>query len=608
MILGLVQARVSSSRLPGKVLKPLAGAPMLLRQMERVMQSKKIDICVVATSTESSDDPIEALCASKGIRCFRGSLDDVLDRMYQAALPFNADHIVRMTGDCPLIDPEIIDRVIEMHTRGGHDYTTNAKAPFTFPDGLDVEVLRRDAFESAWREATLPSQREHVTPFVSKNPERFKIGKYQNSENLGHLRWTVDEQEDYELVSKIYDALYFKNPNFTTGDVLQLLSERGELLQINSHIARNEGKKSSELADKEFVATSESAKPQITIGVTCVGGVYIYDMLRALRSADDFEARIIGMDGNAESSGRLISDVFEHVPMASEDEVRYASRLKELTLTHKIDVIIFGSEAETRAAVNHREMLSGLGVKTTADNPEAAKLVTDKGALLDFLKARGIDVGAYVNFSGLSELPNILRQLGYPDRRVVLKPRDGAGSRGVLIADAGAREFVPLLKDRFCGAGSQDVLLACLRERAESLENYLAMPHIGGNVYDVDCLAKNGDAIHVVPRLRQYKNPLSPVNEGCEVAMEKDLITYVSGIVHALNIHGACDFDVARDEEGNPRILDASCRMSGSVAASFAAGVNLPAQLVRILLDLPLAVYQVQNKTKIRPVNHLIKI
>src|SRR5476649_1017963 len=150
----ILQARVSSSRLPGKVLKPILGRAMLLHQLDRVRRAGSLDDLVVATSTESGDDAIETMCAAEGIRCFRGSLNDVLDRFYQAALPFNPDYIVRLTGDCPLADPELIDRVVNFLITGGFDI---AGAAPTFPDGLDVEAMRFSILETAWREATLPS-------------------------------------------------------------------------------------------------------------------------------------------------------------------------------------------------------------------------------------------------------------------------------------------------------------------------------------------------------------------------------------------------------------------------------------------------------------------
>lgn len=239
-VLGILQARVSSSRLPGKVLKPILGVPMLRHQLDRVRRARSMDAFIVATSTDASDDAIEALCAAAGVGCFRGSLDDVLDRFYQAALAYNPQHVVRLTGDCPLIDPDLIDRVVEFYLAGNFDHAGNAVEPM-FPDGLDVEVLRFQVLEYAWRHASLPSHREHVTLFVHRSPDRFRVGSYRNVTDLSHLRWTVDEPEDFELIRRIYEALYPKNPAFTTEDILAFLSSQPDLLDLNRGIRRNEG-------------------------------------------------------------------------------------------------------------------------------------------------------------------------------------------------------------------------------------------------------------------------------------------------------------------------------------------------------------------------------
>jgi spore coat polysaccharide biosynthesis protein SpsF len=256
VILAILQARVSSSRLPGKVLKPLLGAPMIVRQLERVRRCARIDRIVVATSTDVSDDRLAKVAADAGVAVFRGSLADVLDRFHGAAQQHIPHTVVRLTADCPLADPRLIDRVIEFYLKGGYDYATNALRP-TYPDGLDVEVFRASCLEDAWREATLPSEREHVTPFIHRRPERYRIGHFAGDIDLSALRWTVDEALDFELVSTIYAALYPTKHDFGTADVLQLLEERPELKTVNTRYERNEGMKKSLQAD----AAQETQKP-----------------------------------------------------------------------------------------------------------------------------------------------------------------------------------------------------------------------------------------------------------------------------------------------------------------------------------------------------------
>ena len=248
MILAILQARVSSSRLPGKVLKPILDVPMLLRQLERLGRARKIDRLLVATSVEPSDDAIEELCRQHNIACFRGSLNDVLDRFYQAASPIKAEHVVRLTADCPLADPELIDQVINFYLDGGYDYASNS-VESSFPDGLDVEVFKFSCLEQAWHEARLPSQREHVTPFIHQQPQRFRIGHFRSPVDLSHLRWTVDMPKDFELVTMIYEALYPRKPEFSTADILNLLDQRPELVNWNTMYQRNEGYLKSIAAD-----------------------------------------------------------------------------------------------------------------------------------------------------------------------------------------------------------------------------------------------------------------------------------------------------------------------------------------------------------------------
>ena len=244
MILTIVQARVSSTRLRRKVLKPILGEPMLARQIERIRRSQLVDQHMVATSSDSSDDAIERLCNELRLPCFRGSLNDVLDRFYNAAKSYAPDHVVRLTADCPLIDPEIMDKAIRFHTQGDYDYASNTLDP-SFPDGLDVEVFRFSCLAQAWQAAKLPSQREHVTPFIYGNPQRFRLGSFRNERDLSLLRWTVDEPEDFEFVTQVYQALYPSNPDFRTSDVLRLLDNNPSLLSLNAEYQRNDGFKKS---------------------------------------------------------------------------------------------------------------------------------------------------------------------------------------------------------------------------------------------------------------------------------------------------------------------------------------------------------------------------
>jgi spore coat polysaccharide biosynthesis protein SpsF len=249
-VLMILQARYNSSRLPGKVLKPILGKPMLAHQIERLQTVQHCNKLIVATSKMSSDDAIEQLCKYLAVDCYRGDLDDVLDRYYQASIPYNPDHIVRVTGDCPLIDSEIVDQVINFHINSQFDYTSNCIPP-TLPDGLDVEVFTYSALKEAWLNSKLPSEREHVTPYIRNNPQSFSVQNFFYKQDYSHLRWTVDEAEDFELVTEIYQALYIKKPNFGLNDILTLLDSTPNLTHINQKYKRNEGFIKSQAKDKE---------------------------------------------------------------------------------------------------------------------------------------------------------------------------------------------------------------------------------------------------------------------------------------------------------------------------------------------------------------------
>jgi spore coat polysaccharide biosynthesis protein SpsF len=233
VVLAILQARMSSTRLPGKVLKPILGRPMLGRHIDRLKRSKMIDRLVVATSAEPSDDPIAAFCAAEGIGCHRGPLQDVLAR-YEGAARDNdpIDHVVRLTGDCPLADPEVIDQVIRTHLAGGYDYSSNTNPP-TYPDGLDTEIMTREALRVMAAEASTPHEREHVTPFLYRRPERFRLGKLQNEIDRSQMRWTVDTPDDFLMVDAVYRELLPVNERFGSADILALLERRPDIAALN---------------------------------------------------------------------------------------------------------------------------------------------------------------------------------------------------------------------------------------------------------------------------------------------------------------------------------------------------------------------------------------
>lgn len=237
----VVQARMTSTRLPGKVLLPLAGQPMLTRLIERLRRVKRADAVVVATTINATDDPIAALCEQLGVPCHRGSELDVLSRYADAARLNDADVVVRITSDCPLIDPALVDRLIAAYLEGGCDYVSNMLPP-TWPYGMAVEVFSATALREAHAEAAQASEREHVTPFIYWHPERYRLRNVESPTDLSAQRWTVDTAEDYELVRRLFETLHPTQPHFGLADVLTTMDAHPDWMRINQHIEQKQAR------------------------------------------------------------------------------------------------------------------------------------------------------------------------------------------------------------------------------------------------------------------------------------------------------------------------------------------------------------------------------
>ncbi len=237
----IIQARMSSSRFPGKVLAPLNGVPMIVFMARRVACAKQLDQLLVATSTDPSDDALAQTLADHGIACFRGDLADVLDRFVQAARSSDADHVVRLTGDCPLMDPDLIDRGLRELALGQADYVANVLLP-SYPDGLDVECMTMSALETAWAQARKPSEREHVTPFIREGQSGLRVQGWQASLDTSALRWTVDHPDDLEHIGALVAACLQDSADPTTFDrfdVLRAIEQKR--IGTQAQHQRNEG-------------------------------------------------------------------------------------------------------------------------------------------------------------------------------------------------------------------------------------------------------------------------------------------------------------------------------------------------------------------------------
>jgi spore coat polysaccharide biosynthesis protein SpsF len=234
---GIVQARMTSTRLPGKILMRVLGKPLLRYELERLRRVPSLDELVVATTTNADDDPVAALCDQMGVASYRGSELDVLARYHEAATLYGAEAVVRFTADCPLIDPALSDSVIRrfLEGKGNPDYyalgVTNA-----YPRGMDTEVFTAAALAESFAEGTEEPDREHVTYFIRRHPERYKISRMRCDKNLSVYRLTVDTPEDFALVSRIIETLCPQNPDFTLDDIIALLEAEPELAKINGEV------------------------------------------------------------------------------------------------------------------------------------------------------------------------------------------------------------------------------------------------------------------------------------------------------------------------------------------------------------------------------------
>ncbi len=237
-VVAIIQARMGSSRLPGKVLQDICGKPMILREVIRARRAQSLGQVILATTTDTEDDPVAEVCRTYGIPCYRGDPLDVLDRYYQAAKLFGADTIVRLTGDCPVIDPREIDRTVFAFFERGADFTANRLPPpwkRTTPIGMDTEVVSFACLERVWREADAKYAREHVMPYFYEEDGRFNVFLVEHEPDLSNYRLTVDTPEDLKLIREIYN--YFDGTDeFSLGEMIALIKTRPELIAINAGV------------------------------------------------------------------------------------------------------------------------------------------------------------------------------------------------------------------------------------------------------------------------------------------------------------------------------------------------------------------------------------
>ncbi|HID73225.1 TPA: acylneuraminate cytidylyltransferase, partial [Candidatus Micrarchaeota archaeon] len=260
-VVAIIQARLGSTRLPGKTMMDLAGKTMLEHVLFRMKHSKMLDRVVVATTDSESDKVIIEAAGKMGVDWFAGSEEDVLDRFYQAAKKFGADVVVRLTADCPLNDPAVVDKAVKLFLESDADYVSNT-VEHTYPNGVDVEVFSMQSLERAWNEGKLISEREHVTTHIWKHPEKFKIIQFTNDRDLSDYRWTVDEPQDAELIRKIFAELG-SDKVFSMDEVIALFEREPELKKLNDGIRRNEGYSKCLREDRKVGGEKSEWKPTV---------------------------------------------------------------------------------------------------------------------------------------------------------------------------------------------------------------------------------------------------------------------------------------------------------------------------------------------------------
>ena len=340
--------------------------------------------------------------------------------------------------------------------------------------------------------------------------------------------------------------------------------------------------------------------------ITCVGGHFSYDVVNALKKTPDFSSYILGVDVN-KNIDKWFLDKFEIVPRADVSVKIYINKLLSICKKYKINIVIPCSENETIAISKHENLFRKKKILTSISSYNTVMNINDKAKLYETLKKNNVDICKWKKVDSFEEADLAISDFIYSSSKILLKPRFSSGSRGILLIDEKINSYKPFLPDRFCGTGSWKAIQNELTTRNTSLDRYLMMPFFSGKTYDVDCIAQNGKLVTAVPRLRLYKNPFSPTNQGCVIKNDKKIIAYCKKIIEVFKINGACDFDIVIRDDNKPQLLDASCRFSGSVSASINAGINIPSQLIKVLKSKKIKKYKLQDGLKLFPTQKFVK-
>jgi hypothetical protein len=309
----------------------------------------------------------------------------------------------------------------------------------------------------------------------------------------------------------------------------------------------------------------------------------------------------VGVDADPNAAGRLLCDHFAVLPMAESDPEGWISGIMDVKTRFGVQALICLSDQEVRLAAQKQSFFAANGIHTSVSPWKTVEVMTDKLSLLQTLTKGGIDTGAFVSVNSIDDVSEAVLKLGYPQKRIVLKPRRGTGSRGVLVCDATQASFELMIPDRLCGVGTFEQIKDELARREVSIYDWLAVPYWDGLVFDVECIVSRGKVVLSAARRRQLRNPYWPTSTGHLIDMHPAVIEYAAQMCQILKVDGAGDFDIVLRENGTCVVMDASARFSGSIGGSYTAGANFFAQLIRVMFDLPLVRYLIRDQTPLRP-------
>ncbi|MBI4615070.1 MAG: ATP-grasp domain-containing protein [Planctomycetes bacterium] len=340
-----------------------------------------------------------------------------------------------------------------------------------------------------------------------------------------------------------------------------------------------------------------------TVLLTCIGGVFAPDTIEALRADTDLDLRIVGVDANPEVTGRFFVDSFHVVPGASVAPDMFVGALRDICRTEEVEVLLPSADEEVVALARVRSEFRESGVRCAVEETGTVDLLRDKAALFARLAERDVPLPAFRLLASAGEIEGAARSLGYPERKIVLKPSTGRGSRGLVVVDRHVAGFEQTTGARHAFADLASAVRQIEREPARL--PLLAMEFVPGPDYDVDCVARQGEVLCVVPRRRLWKDPFLSVSQGCRIERHPGLEEFTRRIVRELSLSHALDFDVGLGYGGVPGLYEINPRWSGAVAASRAGGVNLPAILLRTLLDMPVPAGEPKHGTCMVPITRM---